>query len=718
MASASLLIELNSEELPPKALKTLSEAFAAGLAAGLRTRHLLAPESVVTAFGAPRRLAVHITHVLSRSPDQEFRQKLVPVAIGLDSLGNATQALLKKLAALGINLDHRLLKRESDGKQDVLFYEGMRDGTTLIAGVQAALDEAIAKLPIPKLMSYQLVDGVTTVHFVRPVHRLVALHGHTPLPVIALGLIGGTKTFGHRFHSHGEIAVHAADTYAEQLEREGKVIVLFEKRRARIVEQLVKAAAHLDARPLMPDALLDEVTALVEWPVVLESGFEAQFLAVPQECLILTMQQNQKYFALQSADGKLLNRFLLVTHLDANDPSLIIDGNARVVRARLADAKFFFDQDRKETLDARIPGLASVVYHNKLGSQLERVERMTGIAVEIAREIGADVTHVERAARLAKADLRTLMVGEFPELQGVMGMHYARHDGEPKDVADAIEEHYRPRFAGDAVPASLVGTCVALADKLESLASMFSIGEAPTGDKDPYGLRRCAIGVLRMLVEKRLPADLTRLVQHAVETLHSSHGAFRLPSVHEQEWKRRLEATAADVVAFLHDRLRGLLREDGYSANEVEAVVSMAPKRLDDIVARLAAVRAFMRLPEAESLASANKRIGNILKKSAVGIHWSAEEAFDPALLAEPAEKSLAEAFDRTARQADARFSAGDYAGALTALAPLKIPVDKFFDDVMVNVEDAKLRGNRLALLARLRAQMNRVADLSMLAAG
>jgi glycyl-tRNA synthetase beta chain len=728
MPHASLLIELHTEELPPKALKSLSEAFATGIEKGLRARGLLATDSQTTVFGAPRRLGVHITHVAARSPDQPFKQKLMPLSIARDKAENWTAAFLKKLEGLGRSHLAKLalgtqhgsdaLSVEGEGKAESVYLRSIAPGQTLLVALQSALDEAIEQLPIPKVMSYQLADGTTTVQFVRPAHRLVALHGHAPLPVHALGLIGGTKTFGHRFLSEGEIVVHSADTYAEQLERDGKVIASFEKRRARIVEQLRKVAAMLDAQPLMPDALLDEVTALVEWPVVLASGFEAEFLTVPQECLILTMQQNQKYFALQSPDGKLLNRFLLVTHLDANDPSSIIDGNARVVRARLADAKFFFDQDRKETLDSRIPGLASVVYHNKLGSQLERVERMTGIAVEIAREVGADVTHVERSARLAKADLRTLMVGEFPELQGVMGMHYARHDGEPKDVADAIEEHYRPRFAGDALPASLVGTCVALADKLETLASMFSIGEAPTGDKDPYGLRRCAIGVLRMLVEKRLPADLPRLVRHSVEALHSSHGAFRLPSVHESEWKRRVETTTADTVSFLYDRLRGLLRDDGYGANEVESVVSLAPKRLDDIVARLAAVRAFMRLPEAESLAAANKRIGNILKKSAVGPRWSAEEAFDPALLMEPAEKSLAEAFGRTAKQSNASFAAGDYAGALTALAPLKMPVDRFFDDVMVNVEDATLRGNRLALLARLRAQMNRVADLSMLAAG
>jgi glycyl-tRNA synthetase beta chain len=696
--AAPLLVELNTEELPPKALKTLSEAFATGIEKGLRARNFLAADSTSTAFGAPRRLAVHISSVAARSPDQPFRQKLVPVSVGLDAQGNATPALLKKLAALGANVDHRGLKRENDGKQDVLVYEGTRPGTDLAEGLQAALDEAVAKLPIPKVMSYQLDDGATTVQFVRPAHRLVALHGGEVVPVGVLGLRAGRETFGHRFHSSGPLAIGDADSYARQLEDEGKVIASFAARRARIEERVTAAAARLGATPVMPGELLDEVTALVEWPVVYESGFEKEFLDVPQECLILTMQQNQKYFALKDGAGRLLNRFLLVSHLDTSDPSAIVAGNARVVRARLADAKFFFDQDRKRTLESRLPLLSNVIYHAKLGSQLERVERITGIAVEIAKSLGIDRTHVERAARLAKADLRTDMVGEFPELQGLMGRYYAQHDGEPADVAGAIEDHYRPRFADDALPSSAVGTCVALADKLETLVGLFGIGEKPTGDKDPFALRRHAIGVLRMLSEKRLPLSIGELLAVAEQAFNGM---------------KAFKPATAELTAFLYDRLRGLLRERGYSANEVESVVAPSPQRIDDIAERLAAVRAFMQLPEAESLAAANKRIGNILKKSE-----GAAAGVDTALLFEPAEKSLAEAFAQISPRAQQLFDAGDYGASLKALAPLKLPVDRFFDDVMVNVDDAKLRANRLALLARLRAQMNRVADLSLLAAG
>ena len=704
---ANLLIELHTEELPPKALKTLAAAFAAGIEQGLRSRQFLAADSRVTVFGTPRRLGVHITHVAARSADRPIKRKLMPLAVAQDQTRNWTAAFLKKLESLGRGHLAKLalgthegpdaLVVENDGKVESVFLRTVAAGQPLITELQAVLDETIEGLPIPKTMSYQLADG-TTVQFVRPAHRLVALHGHAPLPVRALGLIGGTKTFGHRFLSQGEIAVHSADTYVEQLEREGRVIVSFEARRARIVAQLTAAAAKVNAQPVMPDALLDEVTALVEWPVVYESGFEAEFLAVPQECLILTMQQNQKYFALTDAGGRLLNRFLLVSNLETDDPSAIVAGNARVVRARLADAKFFNDQDRKATLESRIPGLASVVYHNKLGSQLERVERVTGIAVEIAKLLRVDETHVERAARLAKADLRTLMVGEFPELQGIMGRYYAQHDGEAPDVANAIEEHYRPRFADDALPASAVGTCVALADKLETLVGLFGVGERPTGDKDPFALRRHAIGVLRMLMEKRLEIALDRLLAIA-EELFSAVKAY--------------ESAAAEVASFIYDRLRGLLREQGYTANEVEAVVSLAPQRIDRVPAQLAAVRAFMKLPEAESLTAANKRIGNILKKAD-----AVPASYEPALLFEPAEKALAAAFERVRPQAEECFVQGDYTGMLKSLVPLRPAVDAFFDDVMVNVEDAKIRANRLALLAALRATMNRVADLSLLAAG
>ncbi|MDZ7653689.1 MAG: glycine--tRNA ligase subunit beta [Burkholderiaceae bacterium] len=708
MTTASLLIELHTEELPPKALKTLSEAFAAGIEKGLRSREFLTADSRVTAFGAPRRLAVHISAVKARSDDQPFRQKLMPLAVAQDKAKQWTAAFLKKLEGMGrahmagvpvgTNEGPDCLAIESDGKADAVFLNGVTKGSALSVSLQPVLDDALAALPIPKVMSYQLADGRTTVQFVRPAHRLVALHGHAVVPVSALGLHAGTKTFGHRFHTQGEIAIHSADTYEKQLLEQGKVIASFEARHRRVAELVTDAAKQLGAHAVMPADLLDEVTALVEWPVVYESGFEKEFLDVPQECLILTMQQNQKYFALKDDAGRLLNRFLLVSHIDANNPEFIIGGNARVVRARLADAKFFYDQDRKTTLESRISGLASVVYHNKLGSQLERVERLTGIAVEIGKSVGVDATHVERAARLAKADLRTLMVGEFPELQGIMGTYYARHDNEPADVANAIEEHYRPRFAGDALPTTKVGTCVALADKLETLVGLFGVGERPTGDRDPFALRRHALGVLRMLIEDRLALPLDRLLAIGVAAFGNVK-AFADPR--------------ADLEAFLFDRLRGLLRDDGYSANEIEAVVAMKPQRIDDVTPRLVAVRAFAALPEAESLAAANKRIGNILKKAE-----GTPGAVDPALLFEPAEKELAAAFARIKPVTDSQFAAGDYTAMLTSLAPLKLPVDAFFDDVMVNVDDPKIRANRLALLAALRAQMNRVADLSLLAAG
>ncbi|MGH6624730.1 MAG: glycine--tRNA ligase subunit beta, partial [Burkholderiaceae bacterium] len=641
--------------------------------------------------------AVLITDVARRSDDKAFRQKLVPVTVGLDALGNATAALLKKLAALGAAIDHRVLKREIDGKQEVLVYEGTKAGEPLVTALQPTLDAAIAGLPIAKLMSYQLAEGVTTVQFVRPAHRLVVLHGHEVVPVHALGLSAGTKTHGHRFLAPGELPIHSADTYAKQLREEGRVIASFSERRARIEELLAAAAAGIGT-PVMPPALLDEVTALVEWPVVYESGFESEFLEVPEECLLLTMQQNQKYFALRGPDGHLLNRFLLVSHIEPRDPSAIIGGNARVVRARLADARFFYQQDCATTLESRVPGLGNVVYHNKLGSQLERVERIARIAVAIAPDLGIAPAAAERAARLAKADLPTLMVGEFPELQGIMGEYYARHDGEPAEIAVAIREHYQPRYAGDALPESRLGTCIALADKVETLVGLFGIGEKPTGDKDPFALRRHALGVLRMLMDKQLPLPLDRL-------LAVGHEAFAaVPAVRDAR---------PELMEFLYERLRGVLRETGASSHEVEAVVAQQPTRIDAVPRQLAAVRAFMELPEAESLAAANKRIGNILKKAE-----SVPGLYDTALLSEPAERSLDSAFGLVRSAAEAMYLQGDYTGMLRSLAPLKQPVDRFFDEVMVNVDDAALRSNRLGLLSALRTTMNRVADISKLTAG
>ena len=709
MTTASLLVELQSEELPPKALKGLADAFASGIEKGLRERGLLTAESRTTAFATPRRLAVHITSVAARSADKPFKQKLMPLSVAQDKAKNWTAAFLKKLEALGRGDLAKLalgthdgpdkLTVESDGRAEAVFLQSVAQGQTLLVVLQSALDETLKSLPIPKEMRYQLADGKTTVQFVRPIHRLVALRGHEVVPVTALGLQAGTKTFGHRFHSRGELPIHSADTYAKQLLDEGKVVASFEERRARVAAAVEAAAARIGATAIAPASLVDEVTALVEWPVAYESGFESEFLAVPAECLILTMQQNQKYFALRDANGHLMNRFVLVSNIETKDPSDIVAGNARVVRARLADAKFFFDQDRKRTLESRVPLLADVVYHNKLGSQLERVERIVGIAVEIARMIGVDVTHVERAARLAKADLRTEMVGEFPELQGTMGRYYALHDGEAVDVADAIAEHYRPRYADDDVPASIVGACVALADKLEALVGLFGIGERPTGDRDPYALRRHAIGILRIMMERRIALELTVLIAIARETFAAKVTVDRAQLL-------------ADVHDFFLDRLSGLLRDQGYTANEVDAVISQRPARVDLVSAQLAAVRAFMLLPEAESLVAANKRIGNILKKAE-----RVPDGFDPARLFEPAEKELSRAYAQVRPEAEKLFADGDYTGMLKSLVPLKLPVDRFFDDVMVNVDDVAVRNNRLALLASLRATMNRVADLSRLAA-
>lgn len=696
----NLLVELFVEELPPKALRKLGDAFGAALLAGLRAQGLAGDHSALNTFASPRRLAAHVSHVLPVAADRAVSQKLMPVAVGLDASGQPTPALLKKLAALGVDAAAAAsLRRQPDGKAEVLFLDLTQPGATLAAGLQAALDEALAKLPIPKVMKYQLADGWTSVDFVRPAHSLVALHGADVVPVRTLGLASGRDTRGHRFEAQVDpVRLLDADHYERQLEEQGAVIASFAARRAEIARQLAAAAAREGLAPIDDAALLDEVTALVERPNVLTCRFEPEFLAVPQECLILTMKANQKYFPLLDAAGRLTNRFLVVSNIRPDDPARVIQGNERVVRPRLADAKFFFDQDRKRTLASRVPGLAKVVYHGKLGSQGERVERVRVIAGAIGMKLGglalADLA--DEAATLAKADLLTDMVGEFPELQGIMGAYYARHDGLRDAIADAIEDHYKPRFAGDALPRGDAGLVVALADKLETLAGLFGIGQLPTGDKDPFALRRHALGVIRMIVERRLPLDIHELVAEAFRAFPEGHGQAQ-----------------AEVGFFLRERLVGWLREQGYSAQEVEAVIEARPERWAEIPARLDAVRAFNALPEAASLAAANKRVGNILKKSEGG----AALAVDPSLLAEPAESALHAAIEAAAPRADAAFAAGDYTGALRALAALRGPVDAFFDGVMVNAEDARLRANRLALLARLHAAMNRVADLSRLAA-
>jgi len=691
----TLLVELFTEELPPKALAKLGEAFAAGIVNGLKSRDFLEADSVATSYASPRRLAVSITRVRATSPDKQIREKVLPVSVAMDAAGQPTAPLAKKLAAMGFaDLQISDLERAADGKAESFFYTYTAAGSALAPALQTAMEESISKLPIPKVMSYQRPDG-DTVHFVRPVHKIIALHGANIIPLSLLGLSSDRITKGHRFLSAGEVSISHADDYAAALKTEGKVIASVSERKEQIrTALLAKAGADL---VLMPESLLDEVTALVEWPVVYECHFEQEFLAVPQECLILTMQTNQKYFALTDANGKLRSRFLIVSNLETATPEHIIQGNERVVRPRLSDAKFFFEQDKKKTLASRLPLLANVVYHNKLGSQAERTERVKTLAGKIAAALHSDVALAERAALLAKTDLLTDMVGEFPELQGIMGTYYALHDGEHADVAAAASEHYQPRFSGDALPASATGTAVALADKLETLVGIWGIGLQPTGDRDPFALRRHALGILRMLVEKRLPLSLSALLADAV-ALFAGKNQFKDPST--------------DVLNFLFDRLRGQLRERGFAQNEVEAVVAQNPDTLDNIVERLQAVQAFAALPESVSLAAANKRITNILKKAEGTLG-----AVNAALLQEAAEQALAKAMADVKPQVDTAFAKGDFTAALKTLAALRAEVDSFFNDVMVNAEDPALRDNRLALLSSLHGMLNQVADISKLAA-
>ena len=702
---APLLVELLVEELPPKALSKLGQAFAHGIFSQLQSQGLLAKAAQIKSFASPRRLAVHIDKVLAQAPARQVQHKLMPVSVGLDAQGQATPALLKKLGALGFDAAVvAQLQRTGEGKAEVLMLDQTVDGMGLVPGLQLALEHALAKLPIPKVMSYQLEQGCelpgwSSVSFVRPAHGLVALHGDQVLPVHALGLQAGSTTQGHRFEATcNPVRIAHADAYADTLLKDGAVVADFEQRRADIVRQLNAAAANIGAgvRPIEDAALLDEVTALVERPNVLICAFEKQFLDVPQECLILTMKANQKYFPLLDTTGKLTHQFLVVSNITPDDASAVIGGNERVVRPRLADAKFFYDQDRKKTLDSRVAGLDKVVYHNKLGTQGERMQRVCAIAHAIGLQMGGQALadKAQLAARLAKTDLLTDMVGEFPELQGIMGQYYARHDGHGDDIAQAIADHYRPRFAGDELPANDVGIAVALADKLETLVGMFGIGNLPTGDKDPFALRRHALGVIRMLIEKDLALDLPLLI------------ALCLPVFGD-----KVSDASQALMDFIDERLSGNLREQGYSAQEVDAVLALHPPRLGDVPKRLHAVRAFAALPESPALAAANKRIANILKKAG-----EVDAHVNTALLSEDAEKRLHAAMQQLLPPSEAQFKSGDYTASLQTLAALRAPVDAFFEGVMVNADEMDLRLNRQGLLKMLHVAMNRVADLSRLA--
>jgi glycyl-tRNA synthetase beta chain len=709
----NLLVELLVEELPPKALKRLGEAFAEGVAEGLRKRGLARADAAVTAYASPRRLAVHVADVAAVAADREVTEKLMAVHVALDADGRPTDALRKRLAKLGrahlaqrwpaANDGAEQLYVADDGKAQSIYLKSLAKGSPLQAGLQEALDEALAALPIPKVMTYQLADGWTSVKFVRPAHGLVALHGPRVLPVTALGLEAGRTTHGHRFEAlRPTLELRDADGYAAQLREEGAVIASFDERRDAVRRQLDAAAAREGLQPVHDDALLDEVTALVERPNVLVCRFEPEFLEVPPECLVLTMKANQKYFPLLDAGGRLTDRFLVVSNVRPVDPGRVVEGNERVVRPRLADAKFFYDQDRRKPLAARVPGLDKVVYHGRLGSQGERVVRLRAIARWVAERLDVDVGRADRAAELAKADLLTDMVGEFPELQGIMGGYYAAHDGEPADVADAIARQYvHRRTEGEAT--NPVGEALRIADRAETLVGIWGVGGKPTGEKDPYALRRHAltlIGAFERLAAGGWAEDTGRLqLRELLDFVRSTFGSIALqPDTVEQ------------VEAFVYERYANQLAA-AYDARAVEAVIGQRPP-LQQVAQRLAAVRAFQALAESSALSAANKRVGNILKKSDA----APPRRVDPALLREPDEIALHAALAEVAPAAEARFARGDYAASLQVLAALRGPVDAFFDRVMVNAEDPALRANRLALLAGLHAAMNRVADLSRLA--
>ena len=704
-----LLLELFTEELPPKSLKRLGESLSQSIYESLKKAQLLSSSSTCQSFASPRRLAVLISDVLDQAPDYPVREKLLPLSIAYDAQGKPSQALTKKLASLGhpdTPLDQ--LERSGEGKNEALYLNTIATGARLESALQSALVDAIDQLPIAKMMHYQIeaqLGAIEEVQFARPVHRIIALHGSKTLAIHALGIDANNQTEGHRFLSPGIITIGDAQQYEPQLEA-AKVIPSFAKRRAYIESELQKAANGL--RVLMPDALLDEVTALVEYPAIYTCEFDPEFLEVPQECLILTMQTNQKYFALTDQNGKLSNRFLIVSNIQTDQPESIISGNERVIRPRLADARFFYLQDQKRTLESRIPDLAKVIYHNQLGNQLQRSERVRALANEIASSLnqaGSELKlqEVDRAAQLAKADLLTDMVGEFPELQGVMGRYYALANDEGPDVASACYEHYLPRFAGDSLPQTLVGTVLAIADKLETIVGIWGVGLAPTGDKDPYALRRHALGICRLLLEKNLPLNLKQLIGLAKQQFSNL--------------VLKVEVDEEVIYQFILDRLKAYLKDqavDGatFSPLEIDAVLSTHPQKLNDLIARLLAIRSFNQLPQAAALAGANKRISNILKK----VDGKVSTEINPSLLTIAAEKNLYTALTQLQPRLDQKLQAQQLIDLLQDLVSLSDPVDQFFADVMVMDENIELRNNRLALLQRLHQQMNLVADIGKLA--
>ena len=703
--SADLLLEVLTEELPPKSLRRLGDAFSEGIHSSLKSAGLLSEQSKVKAYASPRRLAVHITEVLSQAPDHPIREKLLPTSIAFDSAGKASPPLLKKLATLGYaNIDLATLEKSGEGKNEALFLNVTAKGAVLEQTVQIAITQTLNKLPIAKMMHYQVHQAngeLADVEFARPAHRIIALHGKDVLRISALGIDASNQTEGHRFLAPKLVTIESAGQYALTLESTAKVLASFDQRRDLIASALLRAAGN--DLVLMPDSLLDEVTALVEWPAIYECHFDEEFLEIPQECLILTMQTNQKYFALTDQLGKLRNRFLIVSNIETKEPEAIISGNERVIRPRLSDARFFYQQDQKKTLGSRISDLEKVIYHNQLGNQLERMQRVQSIAIGLSKILNTDQVLASRAAELAKTDLLTEMVGEFPELQGVMGCYYANHDGEHTEVAAACSEHYMPRFAGDAIPKTQTGTILAIADKLETLVGIWGVGLAPTGDKDPFALRRHALGICRLLIEKDLNLNLPEVIDLARQQ-------FTQKDVREK-------AQVEDIYAFIIERLRAYLRDQAvggksFTTEEIDAVLSQSPQYINELIQRLTALREFNALPEAAQLSAANKRISNILKKNPITVSAKCSRE----LLKESAEINLYQSLEKASPLLASAYAKGDFIACLKTLVNLSQPIDQFFADVMVMDPNPELRDIRLALLQLLHHNMNLIADLSKLA--
>jgi glycyl-tRNA synthetase beta chain len=697
-----LLVEIGTEELPPRALRRLSDAFTKGIHDGLKKAGL--PFSELKGFATPRRLAVLVKDLSPAQASKQVERRGPAITAAFDDEGCPTRAATGFAKSCGLEKVEDLEKLETD-KGSWLVFRSQDEGKPTTELVPEIVQRSLDNLPIPKRMRW----GNLKVQFVRPVHWVVLLFGDEVINAEILSIKAGRETRGHRFHHPENIYIGEPAAYAPLLETQGHVVADFESRREAIRGQVLEIAATVKGNAVIDDSLLDEVTSMVEWPVAVLGNFEERFLEVPSEALISAMKGHQKYFHIVDQAGKLMPHFITISNIESRDPAVVRAGNERVIRPRLSDAAFFWSQDCKQKLETHTESLKTVVFQKKLGTLFDKVERVSSLAGYIARQLNGDEQLAKRAAQLCKCDLMTNMVGEFPDLQGIMGRYYAVNDGEPGDVATAINEHYMPRFAGDALPSTISGQAVAIADKLDTLVGIFGIGQAPTGEKDPFALRRAALGVLRTIIECKLDINLAELL--GVAATQYMNVIWKLPDKLTREDIVDPSQTAVQVFEFMMGRLRIYYQDQGITPDVFDAVYAQGPTRPLDFDIRLHAVTSFRKLAEAESLAAANKRISNILKKTDAVI----PERFNADLLQDDAEKTLASQLDGLEKQLKPMFDSREYEAAMKQLATLRDPVDKFFDDVMVMVDDDIIRNNRLALLSNMRSLFLQVADLSRL---